>query len=131
MTVCRVDQFIDVVIPVLVHFQVLDKAIAKICHNIPLDIIPSVYSQANSDDLLFIEVAFRKMISQFREEAKVGFPTESDMQEEIIRKCTDDHIFEYLQQLDNEELDLKEKKELQDKQQSYSIFHELQLWWCY
>ena len=57
----------------------LDKAIAKICHNVPLDIVPSVYSQANSDDLLFIEVAFRKMIGQFREEAKVVFTAESDI----------------------------------------------------
>ena len=120
-TVRRVDQFIDVVVFVLVHFQVLDKAIAKICHNVPLDIVPSVYSQANSDDLLFIEVAFRKMIGQFREEAKVVFTAESDIQEEIIRKCTEDNIFEYLQQLDNKELSLKEKKELQDKQQEFSF----------
>ena len=131
MTVRRVDQFMDVVIPALVHFQVLDKTITKICRNIPRDIVSSVYSQASSDDLLFIEVAFQKMINSFREEAKVRFSTGCDIQKEIIQKCTEDNIFEYLQQLDNEELDLKEKKELQDKQQEFSIFPEMQLWWCH
>jgi hypothetical protein len=52
---------------------VLDKALSKIVKNVSSTMISSAYSEANSDDLLFIEVASKKLIDEFKEEARVGF----------------------------------------------------------
>ena len=53
--------------------QVLDKALSKIVKNVSSAMISSAYSEASSDDVLFIEVASKKLIDEFKQEARVRF----------------------------------------------------------
>ena len=78
--------------------------------------ISSAYSEANSDDLLFIEVDSKKLIDEFKEEARVGFEIYYHEQTELLRKCQEDGVFDCLKRLDQEDMDRNERKELEDKQ---------------
>ena len=70
--VTREEQFVEVVASVGVDIQVLEKKKKKIVKSLSTSMIASVYSEADSDDMLFIEIASKKLIDQFKEEARVG-----------------------------------------------------------
>ena len=78
--------------------------------------ISSAYSEASSDDVLFIEVASKKLIDEFKQEARVRFSVFYHTQAELLRQCQEDGVFECLKRLDQEDMDRNERKELEDKQ---------------